>query len=213
MVRCNLAVLLAERNVKISQVFKETGISRTTLTALASNKYTGMQFDTIESLCSFLNVTPGQLIGYTPVNMKLIGVGKGLKIESESLEHQNVSFQDQIELSVSFGHGTPASKCCLNVAVNASALSSMDSSKYDIIVTASIIFSLPTLSSQENTETISRAFSQLTRPFLSDFERDFSYSYAAISEPLNRLHCGGNSKRTGLNFSFVWPSELLALLK
>ena len=46
MIACNLSVLLAERNLKISQVSKATGISRTTLTSLALNNAKGIQFDT-----------------------------------------------------------------------------------------------------------------------------------------------------------------------
>ena len=46
MVKCNLNVILAQKNLKISQVSKATKISRTTLHALASNLGQGVQFDT-----------------------------------------------------------------------------------------------------------------------------------------------------------------------
>ncbi len=61
MIKCNLAILLAERNIKISEVSKRTGISRTTLTALAQNQSKGIQFDTFDTLCSYLNVKPNAL--------------------------------------------------------------------------------------------------------------------------------------------------------
>lgn len=61
MIRCNLSVLLAERNLKISDVAKNTGISRTTLTALAYNHSKGIQFDTFDTLCNYLKITPNEL--------------------------------------------------------------------------------------------------------------------------------------------------------
>lgn len=41
MILTNLKVLLAERNLSISKVSNDTGISRTTLTALSSNNCKG----------------------------------------------------------------------------------------------------------------------------------------------------------------------------
>lgn len=70
MIRCNLAVLLAERNLKITRVSKETGISRTTLTSLANNKGQGIQFDTINTLCSYLGVLPNEIIHYIPYEIQ-----------------------------------------------------------------------------------------------------------------------------------------------
>ena len=71
MIRCNLAILLAERNLRITKVSKDTGISRTTLTSLSSNKAQGIQFDTINTLCNYLNINPNQLITHTPIDVKL----------------------------------------------------------------------------------------------------------------------------------------------
>ncbi|HII4525562.1 helix-turn-helix transcriptional regulator [Clostridium perfringens] len=71
MIRCNLAILLAERNLKITKVSKDTGVSRTTLTSLSNNYSQGIQFDTINTLCNYLKVTPEQLISYIPIDIKL----------------------------------------------------------------------------------------------------------------------------------------------
>lgn len=64
MVRCNLSILLAERNLKITKVCNDTGISRTTLTNLANNYSKGIQYDTLNTLCTYLNITPSELISY-----------------------------------------------------------------------------------------------------------------------------------------------------
>jgi len=62
MIKINLAVLLAERGLKITEVAKLTSISRTTLTALYYNHSKGVQFETLDVLCDFLKVKPDELI-------------------------------------------------------------------------------------------------------------------------------------------------------
>lgn len=74
MIRCNLSILLAERNLKITQVSKDTGISRTTLTSLSSNYSQGIQFDTVNTLCNYLKITPEQLIAYIPIDVEIIDI-------------------------------------------------------------------------------------------------------------------------------------------
>ena len=69
MIHCNLATLLAQRNLKISKVYQDTGISRTTLTALAYNHAQGIQFDTLNTLCTYLKVAPTDLILHVPVDV------------------------------------------------------------------------------------------------------------------------------------------------
>lgn len=86
MVRCNLSILLAERNLKITQVAKDTGISRTTLTYLANNYSKGIQYDTLNTLCNYLNVTPDELISYVPIDIYISYVHRNnedLEIELE----------------------------------------------------------------------------------------------------------------------------------
>lgn len=61
MIKSNLKILLAKRNLKITKVSNDTGISRTTLTSLASNYAKGIQFDTLENLCNYLKISPNDL--------------------------------------------------------------------------------------------------------------------------------------------------------
>ena len=71
MVYCNLAVLLAERRMKISSVSADTGISRTTLTALCQNTGKGVQTDTINTLCMYLNISVGDLFSFYPFDVSV----------------------------------------------------------------------------------------------------------------------------------------------
>lgn len=69
MIHCNLSVLLAERRLKISRVAADTGISRTTLTALAYNNSMGIQMSTLNTLCIYLDIKPNQLFSFFPVDV------------------------------------------------------------------------------------------------------------------------------------------------
>ena len=60
MILCNLSVLMAERGLKIADVYEKTGISKTTLMALSENKGKGVQFETVDKLCNFFEVTPAE---------------------------------------------------------------------------------------------------------------------------------------------------------
>lgn len=73
----NLAVLLAERNLKITKLSNDTGISRTTLTALCNNYSQGIQFDTLNKLCSYLNVQPKDFFVYIPYDYSIYTSGYG----------------------------------------------------------------------------------------------------------------------------------------
>lgn len=66
MIKNRLAVLLAERNLKITQVAKDTGISRNTITSTAQNDSKMIQLQTIDVLCNYLGITPAEFFEYYP---------------------------------------------------------------------------------------------------------------------------------------------------
>ena len=94
MIKSNLAVLLAERGMKISKVAEQTGVSRTTLTALSYNHCMGVQFDTINALCHCLGVSPGDLISFFPADYTLS--------ECHVWRDENVADQGTGELALDF---------------------------------------------------------------------------------------------------------------
>jgi putative transcriptional regulator len=59
--RIKLWELLAERQLKVSKVSLDTGISRPTLNSIFYGRSKGIQFDTINKLCDYLHITPGDL--------------------------------------------------------------------------------------------------------------------------------------------------------
>lgn len=66
--------MLAERKQKMTKVSSNTGISRTTLTALTSNRCRGIQFDTLNTLCNYLDITPSDLLYFYPIDIQQINI-------------------------------------------------------------------------------------------------------------------------------------------
>ncbi|MDO6630497.1 helix-turn-helix domain-containing protein [Bacillus thuringiensis] len=64
MITCNLKKVLVEKNLRITKVSKDTGISRTTLTALADHKNEGIRYDTLNKLLNYLQVGVEELVTY-----------------------------------------------------------------------------------------------------------------------------------------------------
>ena len=71
MIRYNLNKLLGERNLKISKVFVDTGISRSTLTKIVNNQSTMVQIETIDKLCQYLKVGVSDFFEYIPVELEV----------------------------------------------------------------------------------------------------------------------------------------------
>jgi len=68
-IRNNLAVLLAERSLKITRVARDTAISRNTITSTAQNDGKMIQLETINKLCQYLDVNPEQFFEYLPFDI------------------------------------------------------------------------------------------------------------------------------------------------
>ena len=66
MIACNLPVLLAERRMKVADVARATGMSKTTLHKLYNGQSTRVDFETLEKLCALLNVDVGDLLKFKP---------------------------------------------------------------------------------------------------------------------------------------------------
>lgn len=59
--RIRLWELMAERNLKITQVSKDTGLSRPTLNNIKFNRNKAIQMEAIDILCNYFRITPGEL--------------------------------------------------------------------------------------------------------------------------------------------------------
>lgn len=62
MIRCHLSRIMGEHKMKIADVARETGLNRSTITALYNETATRIDLDTVEKLCSFFKCEIGELL-------------------------------------------------------------------------------------------------------------------------------------------------------
>ena len=68
--------ILGERLIRISDVSKATGLSRTTLTNFYYRRNKNVSYETLEKLCDYLNVSLSELLEYYPVTKKTDSASK-----------------------------------------------------------------------------------------------------------------------------------------
>lgn len=66
MIICNLPVILAERKLRVADVVRATGMSKSTLHKLYNEESSRIDFNTIDQLCEFLEIEVGDLFVYVP---------------------------------------------------------------------------------------------------------------------------------------------------
>lgn len=66
MLQNNLNKLMSERNIKTSDIYRDLGIAKTTILSLSKGATSGIQFETLERLCTYLNISPTDFFEYSP---------------------------------------------------------------------------------------------------------------------------------------------------
>ncbi|WP_127147851.1 helix-turn-helix transcriptional regulator [Veillonella sp. VA139] len=94
MIYSELQKLLFQNRLTISEFSRATGISRPTITALATNRSTGIQFDTLNAICAFLEVDPSLVFTFLPFEVTL-NLTKDESINSQGVI--NIHFIDTID--------------------------------------------------------------------------------------------------------------------
>lgn len=64
MIKCHLSRLMGERKLKISDVAKDTGLHRNTITLLYQETATRVDLDAIDKLCRYFGIQIGELLEY-----------------------------------------------------------------------------------------------------------------------------------------------------
>ena len=67
MIRCHLARMMGERKMRISDVVRETGLSRATVTLLYKETAQKVDLEAIEKLCTLFGCEVGDLFKLTPL--------------------------------------------------------------------------------------------------------------------------------------------------
>jgi putative transcriptional regulator len=68
-IKSKLAVMLAEKEMKLNELEEKTGISLNNLSILKTGKAKAVRFSTLNEVCRALNCQPGDLLQYVPDEM------------------------------------------------------------------------------------------------------------------------------------------------
>ncbi|GAB5428531.1 MAG: helix-turn-helix transcriptional regulator [Devosia indica] len=63
-IKVNLAVMLAQREVKSKDLAQAIGITEANLSLLKQGKVKGMRFETLAAICAQLQCQPGDILSY-----------------------------------------------------------------------------------------------------------------------------------------------------
>ncbi|WP_394243827.1 helix-turn-helix domain-containing protein [Vibrio astriarenae] len=66
MLKCHLSKIMGERKLKISDVSRDTGINRGTITRLYNETATRVELEVIDTLCSYFDITVAELFERIP---------------------------------------------------------------------------------------------------------------------------------------------------
>ena len=70
-IKCRLAVLLAEKNMKLKDLSDRVDISETNLSLLKTGKAKAIRFSTLMAICDALDCQPGDLLVYERSRSKI----------------------------------------------------------------------------------------------------------------------------------------------
>lgn len=65
-IRCRLGDIMKERGLSNKEVVELTGVSRNTITSLASSATKRIDYDTLDAICKGLKITPTEFFEYVP---------------------------------------------------------------------------------------------------------------------------------------------------
>lgn len=73
MIRCNLSLLMGRDKLKIADVARATGLSRSTLSSLYQEDAVRIEVETIDKLCSLFHCGVGELLEYVQDDVQAAG--------------------------------------------------------------------------------------------------------------------------------------------
>lgn len=106
LIRNNFSILLAERQLKITRVSIDTGISRSTLTSISQNDTKMIQTEIIDKLCFYLNIEPKDFFVYIPMayNIEIVNNRDNIEGNVQQLgydeKEENDNLPDIMEVNI-----------------------------------------------------------------------------------------------------------------
>ncbi|MGX7058371.1 helix-turn-helix domain-containing protein [Vagococcus humatus] len=82
MINITLKKILKDQGKTMTWLHEKTGISKNTLSLMANNTSKGIQFDTLEKICTHLKITPNDLIEIQPDKWFVYGQTSPIKMDN-----------------------------------------------------------------------------------------------------------------------------------
>ena len=161
MIKSNLKVKLAENNIRISKIANDTGISRTTLTALSEGHTKGIQFDTLNKICRYLKIEPADLFVYSPIDIIP-------KIQSLKLSNVDTYFYSDNNWYV--GNADISTTLFLNIETDSRKFS-VECNGTGVIVDDLVRITLTTDDDIKGLQDLDKIYNELPRELQVDLER------------------------------------------
>lgn len=191
MIRSNLAILLAERNLKITKVSADTGISRTTLTALCNHYSKGIQFDTLNELCLYLDIAVADLITFIPVDVEITDV---------AMSPPTGPGHRQLSIITSIREGRREYQIVCLEGFLSECREDKKTKRLEVVIDAPDV-DRDNIESLTANECIQRSFPKLPRAFFPELEK-------ALGERLRKLYEGIPLEKD-CNITYIWSDDLM----
>ena len=65
-IKVNLDLLLVQRQMSLTQLAEEVGITLSNMSLLKTGKVRGIRFNTLDAICKTLECKPGDILDYEP---------------------------------------------------------------------------------------------------------------------------------------------------
>ena len=99
MILSKLSEILGRKKLKLSNVIRDTRISRPTLTNLYYNVGKGINFDTLSTLCAYLSITTSDLLVYYNVDVDAIGVNLlNKKFATTTVQNKTINYLTNLDI-------------------------------------------------------------------------------------------------------------------
>lgn len=95
-----LKMIMAERNYSIQDIKDNTKLSRTTISNLVNDYSAGIQFDTLDELCTFLKVNTNELFDFIDYKIDI----KSSSLNNITINDNIVTFNMNLDVTISVDH-------------------------------------------------------------------------------------------------------------
>jgi len=96
MISNRLATLMAARKVKATRLASDTGIARSTISSLTNDSSKMIQFETINTICQYLNITPKDFFIYSPYDVTF-DIEPTKVLSSTSVEDVSLKWSESVK--------------------------------------------------------------------------------------------------------------------